>query len=355
MRWYGKKPDYLYTFDDVLIRPSHSSIKSRLDANPFFIWECNNKKFHVSPIIAANMSTIATIDMYKSLAEFGMMVPFHRFQSIEDQLHCIQQAESFYYDQKSKNTKGPLAPVSATIGLDRDRTKVLIKEPLLEVLFLELAHADCDAVLEEAKFLKDVAQEKCLIIGNVATEEACETLVNAGFHGIKLGVGCGSLCSTRIITGCGVPQLYAIDQCADYSDVIADGGIRHSGDIMKCLAAGAAFVMIGSLFAGTDETGQDTQNGMYLYKGMASKDSIIDRYGKEKEGIVPEGISAYVPYRGSAKKVAKDLLAGIRQGLTMAGTQNILDFQEKAVFQWVSGNTIEENSPHIANRKGTII
>ncbi len=330
MRWHDNGTPGL-TYDDVLIRPAYSELASRSIVN---IRSDFLKIPRVFPIMAANMKTIATYEMAAALWPMRVPVPSHRFQSPESQF-------IFHSDTVCEVGENHLA----SVGLDeRDRLeKLSFFEGL--VVMLELAHCDSKAAVEEIKWLKQ--QGYTVIAGNVATADACRRLFDAGADIVKVGIGPGSVCTTRIVTGCGVPQFSAVLECAPTGPIIADGGIKCSGDIVKALAAGAQMVMTGSLLAGTDEADGGRTKGIEgkLYYGMASR-----KAGKVTNGNVPEGIAATVPYAGSAANVIDELLAGVRQGLAMVGARNLEELREKAVFQRVSPATIAENHPHIKER-----
>ena len=319
------------TYDDVILRPQYSALSSRFDSQVVAEIEVNGYGREVCPIIASNMKTIATVEMKAALAPLNVLVPAHRFQSIDDEVAFI--------------LAGNIHPNAGTVGL-HDRARTDSVGDVSDVIFLELAHADTHDCVEEIKYIKGLFPRKTLIVGNVATADACKHLFTAGADVVKVGCGPGSLCVTRRVTGCGVPQLSAIMECASVGPIIGDGGIRESGDLVKCFAAGAKFAMVGALLSGTDEAAGEVieQGGKYVktYIGMASVDA-----GKVKPGCVPEGISAVVNYTGSAKKIVSDLLAGVRQGLAMVGARNLTELRERAVFQRISHSSIVESLPHI--------
>lgn len=328
--------DEAITLDDVLIRPAYSDLPSRLAADTLFELRYGNKYWKINPIIVANMVDLTTPAMVEAMYYERVLVPVHRNQPVEDQIAALE----FILSKTDRIT-----PASASVGLnDRERAYELVKAGV-DILFLELAHAHTKQAIEELKYLKGAFPETMIVVGNIATKEAVEDLTTSAGNSIviKVGVGPGSLCLTRCVTGCGVSQLSAIIECSGtkLAKIIADGGIRQSGDILKCLAAGASMVMLGSLFAGTDEA-----NPELVFSGMSSREA-----GGVREGIVPEGISTHVPYKGSAKKVAKELVAGIRQGMAMIGAKTLDDIPKKAVFQRVSQATITENGPHILLRR----
>jgi IMP dehydrogenase len=202
-----------------------------------------------------------------------------------------------------------------------------------------------------------------VVAGNVATQKACEDLIKAGVDGIKVGIGPGSICTTRVIAGIGVPQMQALMDCrkvCESADIpyIADGGIKYSGDIVKALAAGACVVMIGSLFAGTDEAPGEMvlyQGRAYkIYRGMGSLGAMIrgskDRYGQgaveEMGKLVPEGIEGQVPYRGPLSQNLFQLVGGLRSGMGYVGAKNISELKEKAQFVRITGSSLKESHPH---------
>lgn len=345
MQWYPEKPNYLVSFNDVLIRPEFSELYSRFDSDPYFTFTCRGKSWKLAPIIVANMHSLTTLTMYKVVSQMGVMVPFHRFQPIEQQMSDVREALEWAEEWK------PMAPVSATIGLnDRERTDRICC--VVGFVFLELAHAYTQQVFDEVKYIRGRFPNVVLAVGNVGTAKACQALREAGADVCKIGVGSGSICTTRCVTGCGVPQLSSVVECSqERYPIISDGGHTCGGDVVKSLAAGADFVMLGSMFAGTDETGQSLGDGTYLFRGMASKEEQLE-HGCLKQGIVPEGISARVPARGSARLVVEEMLGSIRQGMAMVGAATLAELRAKAVFQVVSPMVPYENQPHILFRGG---
>lgn len=319
----------LLTFDDVLIRPGYSDMKSRLDPETrveFF-------GYKVEPIIVANMVNIATVQMAKSLAPLDFVVPLHRFSPDEKRLEEAKELNDFLAANAYQ------MPVCVSVGL---KEHMLIDKlwEYADVFFLELAHAATEVAVKEVRRLRDTYSGINLVVGNVGTKEHTEMLLDAGADIVKCGIGPGSACTTRKVTGCGVPQLSAIDECSNGGSypIIGDGGIKSTGDIAKALGAGARTVMVGKLFAGTDET--DNQNA---YSGMSSKESRV-RAGNYNENIMPEGVSMRVIPKGSAVAVAKSLLAGLKPAMTMVGARTIEELQEKAIFQRVSPLSLVESN-----------
>lgn len=254
--------------------------------------------------------------------------------------------------------------VGAAVGITSDtleRVKALV-EAEVDVITLDTAHGHSKGVINELKKIKKVFPKLDVIVGNVATGPAAKALVDAGADGIKVGVGPGSICTTRIIAGIGVPQLSAVMDCAMAVEgtgvpIIADGGIRYSGDLVKAIVAGASCVMAGSLFAGTDESPGDTSiyEGRMVksYRGMGSieamKEGSKDRYFQDAEQeiskLVPEGIVGTVPYKGKVSEVLYQYVGGLRAGMGYCGAATIADLQT-AQFTRISNAGIKESHPH---------
>lgn len=272
--------------------------------------------------------------------------------------------KSITHPNSNKDSQGRLR-VAAAVGVgekEYERACALIDADC-DAIVVDTAHGHSKGVIEMVKKIKKYNQEVDVVAGNVATEKACLDLINAGADGIKVGIGPGSICTTRVVAGIGVPQLQALIDCADIClkykvPFIADGGIKFSGDIVKALSVGASTVMIGSLFAGTDETPGERiiyQGRAYkLYRGMGSMGAMVlgskDRYGqgeiKEEKKLVPEGIEGQVPYRGSLAENIYQLIGGIRSGMGYTGSKNLKELLEKAKFVQITGAGLKESHPH---------
>ncbi len=268
------------------------------------------------------------------------------------------------YPDASKDTRGRLL-VGAAIGVSEDREERV--ERLLrvgvDILFVDTAHGHSLRVEETVRDIKKSTPDAVVIAGNVATGEGTEYLARAGVDAVKVGVGPGSICTTRIVAGVGVPQLTAIIECQRAAKkhgvpIIGDGGIKYSGDVAKALAAGAETVMIGGLFAGTDESPGDLflyQGRSYkAYRGMGSleamKEGSRDRYAQDMEQddvkLVPEGIVAKVPYKGPLSESIFQLIGGVRSGMGYLGCRNIAELQEKARFVRITSSGLKESHVH---------
>ncbi|MEN2975073.1 MAG: IMP dehydrogenase [Candidatus Caldarchaeales archaeon] len=273
------------------------------------------------------------------------------------------------YPNASRDFKGRLL-VAAAIGVKENEFKraELLLESGVDALVIDIAHGHTSMCIEMIKRIRNAyGDEVEIVAGNVATREGVEDLAAAGANSVKVGVGPGSVCTTRIVAGIGVPQLSAILECADAAEkmdvpIIADGGIRDSGDIVKAIAAGASSVMIGRLLAGTDESPGTTivRNGRRykIYRGMASIYAMLGRDFRVKEDSVEalidvseysyyaEGVEAYVPYTGSASDIIKKLIAGLRSGMSYLGSKTIDELKKNAVFVRVTQSGIRESWPH---------
>lgn len=266
------------------------------------------------------------------------------------------------YPNSAKDAHGRLR-VAAAVGVGHDvmeRASALVKAGV-DVLVIDTAHGHSKRVVETTTLLKqEFGSQVDIISGNIATAEAAEALIAAGADAIKVGVGPGSICTTRIISGVGVPQLTAIWDCAQVAQkygvpVIADGGIRYSGDIVKALAAGADAVMLGSIMAGTEESPGEIEiyqgRSYKVYRGMGSlgamKAGSRDRYFQEDSSkLVPEGVEGRVPYKGSVSETVFQLVGGLRSGMGYCGARNIKALKENARFVRITPAGMHESHPH---------
>lgn len=268
------------------------------------------------------------------------------------------------YPNSNKDEFGRLR-VAAACGVsekEMKRVEALINAQV-DAIVIDTAHGHSKGVIEMVKWIKKLSAKVDVVAGNVATAKACEDLIAAGVDGIKVGIGPGSICTTRVIAGIGVPQMQAIFDCREVClkhDIpfIADGGIKYSGDIVKALAGGASCVMIGSLFAGTDEAPGEMvlyQGRAYkMYRGMGSLGAMEkgskDRYGQgavdEVSKLVPEGIEGQVPYRGALANNLYHLVGGIRSGMGYVGAANMKELREKAKFIKITAASLKESHPH---------
>jgi IMP dehydrogenase len=278
--------------------------------------------------------------------------------SVKDIMKNIQ------YPNSCKDARGRLR-VGAALSVANDildRAKTLVSAGV-DILVIDSSHGHSKGVMSAIEKVKQKFPKIPLIAGNVATKRGAEDLIKAGADCLKVGIGPGSICTTRVITGAGIPQITAVMECAEVASrfgisIIADGGIKYSGDITKALAAGADAVMIGSLFAGVEESPGETvlyEGRSYkVYRGMGSlsamKEGSKDRYFQEHETelskLVPEGIEGMVPYRGNLSDTVYQLLGGLRAGMGICGAKNISELKQKAEFIRITNAGLKESHPH---------
>lgn len=335
-----KDRDHGLTFDDVLIMPAKSEVRSRRD--PDLKSKLTKTKFISTPIISANMDTVTESKMAIAMSKMGGLGVLHRFMNIDQQVAEII---------KVKETGAEI--ISASIGVNaefKERAEALIKAGV-NLMTIDIAHGHSIQMMETLKWLKDKFANLEVIAGNLATPDAAIDLIEAGADAIKVGIGPGSMCTTRIITGCGVPQLTAIALCAEAAEkygvpIIADGGIRTSGDMVKAFCAGASTIMLGSMLSGTIETPGDIVNGKKQYRGMASKKAQVSWRGDMPTGMAPEGESTFVTVKGHVEDVILELTGGIRSGMSYINATTIEEMKLKALFMEMSANGIRESRAH---------
>lgn len=328
-----------FTFDDVALVPQYNNIPSRTEPN-LETWLTKSSKLGM-PILASNMDTVISEELAEILIENGSMPIFHRFTDLETQIQWVKK-----FREKTYVSCG-----IKTAHLDDTRT-------LLDMgaagVCIDVAHGHSEKMLRFIGEIKRLCPGKEVIAGNVCTAMAYHDLVNAGADAVKVGIGPGAACKTRVVTGFGVPQFSAIQECAEIAEklripLIADGGIRSSRDLVLALAAGASTVMIGKLFALTHESAaiKRDENGICKakYRGQASKDFQMDYYGGLKEKTVAEGIDFWASVSGSARELVNELLGGLRSGMTYGGARNLKELQRKAEFVEVSFNYTTESHP----------
>ncbi len=269
------------------------------------------------------------------------------------------------YPNACKDGHGRLRVAAAVgVGDDARSRAALLVERGVDAIVVDAAHGHSVGVIDTVKMLRDEFETQ-IIAGNVGTAEAVEALVEAGANCVKVGIGPGSICTTRIVAGAGIPQITAISDCAEAArelgvTIVADGGIRYSGDITKAIAAGADCVMIGSLLAGTEESPGETvlyrgrtykeYRGMGSIAAMRDRESVRDRYGQahvvEEGELVPEGLEGRVPYKGALSSVVHQLMGGLRSGMGYCGVTSIAELKERARFIRVTAAGMHESHPH---------
>lgn len=335
------------TFDDVAIIPQYNNIDSRTDPNQDMnTWLTKNIKVDM-PLIPANMDTVIGEELALTLALNGGIPIFHRFTDFETQKGWVERFDGKVF-------------LSCGISKFDEISKLLDLVPL--GICVDIAHGHSSRMVSLVERIKATYPSLEVIAGNVCTARAYHDLVNAGADAVKVGIGPGAACTTRTVSGFGVPQFTAIKDCGEEAQrlrvpIIADGGIRTSGDVVKALAAGASTVMIGKLFALTKESAAEKRSaapsGLVYncppyeakFRGQASTDFQNEFYGGLKDKTVAEGTSFWAPVSGSAQELINELMGGLRTGLTYGGARNIKELQRKAEFVEVAGGYLLESNP----------
>lgn len=325
-----------YTFDDVALIPQFNNVPSRTEPE-LDSWLTTKRKLGI-PLLCANMDTTISEDLANILIEKGSVPIFHRFTA------------DFDVQKKWVKRYGNKTFVSCGIGKEKLEEVRKLFDLGAGGVCIDVAHGHSMQMLGFIEEVKRSHPDKEVIAGNVCTAMAYQDLVNAGADAVKVGVGPGAACTTRVITGFGVPQFSAIFECAKVAEklrvpLIADGGIRTSKDVVLALAAGASSVMIGKLFALTEESSAEKKDGKAKFRGQASEDFQTDYYGGLKEKTVAEGVDFWAPISGPASQMIDLLLGGLRSGLTYGGARSIKELQRKAEFVEVTGNYVTESHP----------
>ena len=312
------------SFDDVLLIPRYSRVVPREGVD---VSTRVSRRVRLEiPVVSSPMDTVTEAEMAIALAEEGGIGIIHRNMPVGRQVEEVRKV-------KERGLR-----VGAAVGVfDEERFGQLLKAEV-DLVVIDVAHGYSENVIRSLKRYKRL-DDVDIIAGNIVTGEAAEEPISAGADGLRVGLGAGSICFTREICGVGVPQLQAIAWVADKASiygipVIADGGIRKIADIVKALAAGADCVMLGRMLAGTDESPGEIieRNGLKLkrYRGMGSPEVVqkLDRYSK----LVPEGISGYVQYKGSVRRVLRVIVGGIKSGMGYIGASNLEELKRKSMF-----------------------
>lgn len=338
------------SFDDVLIRPRFSNIASRKDVNTCvqFLGLIYNL-----PIISSNMSTITEEDMAKTMLSFGSGACLHRFQSIEDNVKMLKSSVEV---DGVRFGHHPMV----SIGVDSkelERFTALFDAGAREFI-LDIAHGATQLSVDQVNKMRQLRGDGFYItVGNFATRDSVARFLHEledkrKIDALKIGVGSGSVCSTRIVTGCGLPTLASLLECREFDiPMIADGGIKNSGDVAKALAAGATMVMLGNMLAGTTETPGEVlesktfPQGVKKYKGSASLESYEDQ-GKIADWRSPEGEMTYIPCKGSVLDVLKQINGGLRSAMSYVGAHSLQEFEKNSMFSRISSAGHTESTPH---------
>ena len=338
------------TYDDIQLIPNFSDVQTRQDIN-LTTRVSRNWTINI-PIVGSCMDTVTEYEMAATLMEMGGVGCIHRFMSIEEQVNQVKKLASF---RDSDPTLAHL-PIMAAVGVVGDYLDraVELEAAGCNIILIDIAHGhhvNMEVALSELKAnLEDYTD---VIAGNIASAEAAEDLIAWGADGLRVGIGGGSLCTTRVKTGFGVPNVTSIMdvfKVAEDTDtpIMADGGIKSSGDIAKALAVGADCVMVGSLLAGTKESPGailETPGGLFKrYRGSASLETKITHNQKQRN---VEGESTTIPFKGGVKFILAGLVDGVRSAFSYAGADNIYDYYSRADFNVVTPAGLAEAKPHL--------
>ena len=355
------------TFDDVLLIPAESHVlpnEVKLDSKL-----APNLQLHI-PLISAGMDTVTEGNMAIAMAENGGLGVIHKNLSIEVQVEEVKKAKGKTVDPNlphpAVDDQGRLL-AAAAVGVTSDtfeRAESLL-EAGADAIVIDTAHGHSAGVLRKIKEIREHFPNATLIAGNVATGEGTAALFDAGVDVVKVGIGPGSICTTRIVAGVGVPQITAIYDAASVAQkygkkIIADGGIKYSGDVVKALAAGGNAVMLGSMFSGTTEAPGTifTNEGKQFksYRGMGSVGAMSQQHGSsdryfqggvnEANKLVPEGVEALVPYKGDVSNIIYQIDGGLRAGMGYVGAGTIEELIENSQFVQITNAGLRESHPH---------
>lgn len=365
--WETKLAKKGLTFDDVLLIPAESHVlpnEVKLDTKL-----ASNLQLHI-PLISAGMDTVTDGNMAIAMAENGGLGVIHKNLSIEAQVEEVKKAKGKTVDPNlphpAVDNQGRLL-AAAAVGVTSDtfeRAESLL-EAGADAIVIDTAHGHSAGVLRKIKEIREHFPNATLIAGNVATGEGTAALFDAGVDVVKVGIGPGSICTTRIVAGVGVPQITAIYDAASVAQkygkkIIADGGIKYSGDVVKALAAGGNAVMLGSMFSGTTEAPGTifTNEGKQFksYRGMGSVGAMSQQHGSsdryfqggvnEANKLVPEGVEALVPYKGDVSNIIYQIDGGLRAGMGYVGASTIEELIENSQFVQITNAGLRESHPH---------
>lgn len=323
-------------FKDVLIRPKRSTLKSRaqVDLERDFTFLHSKLHWHGTPVIAANMDTVGTFEIADVLAEFGLLTAIHKHYSLQQWDQYLSNRQDDIYQRIMVST--------GTAKEDFSQMQQIIKQhPKLQFICIDVANGYAEAFVEFVKRVREKFPEKTIVAGNVVTGEMVEELLLSGADIVKVGIGPGSVCTTRVKTGVGYPQLSAVIECADAAHglggrIISDGGCICAGDVAKAFGGGADFVMLGGMLAGHDESGgelvqRDGQQFKMFY-GMSSSKAMEKHAGGVAEYRASEGKTVEVPYRGPVAETVKDILGGVRSTCTYVGAGALKELTKRTTF-----------------------
>jgi IMP dehydrogenase len=326
-----------------------------------FSIEIKNVMTHENLITAPVGTTLQQAESILQKHKIEKLPLVDQFNELKGLITIKDIEKAIQFPNAAKDELGRLV-IGAAVGISKDtfeRTAALVATGI-DLLVIDSAHGHHKNIIDTVRELRRLYPDLLIVAGNVATGEATKDLIEAGTSIVKVGIGPGSICTTRVIAGIGVPQITAIYDCATVAmqynvPIIADGGIKYSGDVTKAIAAGADAVMIGSLFAGTEESPGESEiyqgRKFKVYRGMGSlaamKEGSKDRYFQENENkLVPEGIEGRVPYKGPLSDTIHQLVGGLRSGMGYCGTKNLQELKEDTTFTRITGAGLRESHPH---------
>ena len=329
-------------FDDVLLEPKRSTLSSRKDVDMTrkFTFRNSGKVVNFLPIFASNMDGVGTFSMAKVLQEYKMMTVITKSTTADQWREAVGNGVRLQSVSVCTGTNKMWDPEAEDY---RNMQEILKSFPDIKFITVDVANAYHENFVDFIKKVRDEYPDKVIIAGNVVTPEMTEELIINGADVVKIGIGPGSVCTTRTMTGVGVPQFSAILDCADAANgvdghILADGGCVHPGDIAKAFGGGAHMVMIGGMLAGHDESEQPVIDGNVEFYGMSS-DRARERHGKRKDGYRGnEGRHIKLPYRGPVQPTVEDILGGVRSACTYIGARRLKDMPKCASFVTVHNN-----------------
>lgn len=323
-------------FKDVMIRPKRSTLSSRsqVDLNRTFRFRNSGLEWTGIPVMAANMDTVGTFPMARVLAAKGLVTAVHKHYTSEDW--------STFVASVSENVLDNVMVSTGTGETDREKLKeILIKNPSLKYVCIDVANGYTEHFVDFVKRIRDDWPEKVLTAGNVVTGEMVEELILAGADIVKVGIGPGSVCTTRVKTGVGYPQLSAVIECADAAHglgghIISDGGCVRPGDVSKAFGAGADYVMLGGMLAGHSECEgefvEEDGEKYVLFYGMSSKSAMEKHSGGVADYRASEGKTVRIKYRGPVEETLQDILGGVRSACTYVGAARLKELSRRTTF-----------------------
>jgi IMP dehydrogenase len=330
-------------FDDILMVPQYSEVISRTSVD--LKMPIGGDTWLDFPVIASPMDTVCEKDMAIAIAEAGGIGIIHRFMSLKNQIKMVKEVNNY------NNLNLPVGAALSSTFLEEQVEKLISAG--VSMLLIDTANGHSKMAIDATIRLKNLVGDSVHIMsGNVATAEGYVALDAAGADSIRVGIGGGSMCTTRIVSGHGIPTLSSIINVRETKDkfglnaaIVADGGIRNTGDMIKAFAAGADSVMLGSMLAGTDESPGSLHfkgdKKFKAFRGMASKEA-----NKDKDIAVAEGVSTMIPYKGSVKDIFKDIKGGIGSGCSYSGVDFLCNLYQESMYVKVSPLTVKESMPH---------